>query len=245
MKLHGDSGGYAKRFEFVVRILSEQFANPDPNTISVLDIGCGNGSYLSRPLASLGFAVLGIDPHHPSIEHAMTMAPPRNCAFRCCRVEELPPASKFSCVILSEVLEHLPDPDAMLHAAVARIGEGGIIIVTVPNGYGEAEIDKKVFRRLNLERAIAPFRRYRDVGPASSDNMDGHVQFFTQSSLKRLFVKERLKIVAQQSSTLACGPLASYMLGRLPRAILRWNERVTDYLPMALASGWYFALRLD
>ena len=239
--------GYGKRFLFVANMIHEQFPELAPDAITVLDIGCGNGSCMCIPLALMGFSVLGVDPDSPSIEKAAMARRDSNCEFRCCTVQELPPDARFKCVILSEVLEHLHEPEPLLHAAAARIAESGILIVTTPNGHGEFEIDGWFYRHLYLERLIAPFRRHRDLGHAGSENPDGHVQFYSQSRLKRMFGKAGLRIIRKQPSVFACGPLAGFAVGRLPESLCtrlyKWNERVTDYLPMSLASGWYFALK--
>jgi len=240
---HGDAPAYGKRLRFMARIVRQYVLRDCPESVEILEIGCGNGCYLSYPLALMGYSVLGLDPHRPSIEMAQKMYGRDNCEFRCCHLEELPAENKFSCVILSEVIEHLDDPGKMLRAAAARIAPGGVLIVTTPNGFGEFEIDKWFYLNLHLERLIAPFRRHRNVGPPSSDCLDGHVQFFTLPRLRRMFADSELELIECAASTFACGPLASYLLNYLPPSVRAWNERLADHLPMAMASAWYFVAR--
>lgn len=40
----------------------------------------------------------------------------------------------FDGVLLSEVLEHLHEPERMLHLLIRLVKPGGIAIITVPNG---------------------------------------------------------------------------------------------------------------
>ena len=87
-------------------------------------------------------------------------------------------------MILSEVLEHLREPRLLLSAAVKHLNTNGIIIVAVPNGYGEFEI----FRMFHLQRVIDVIARNNTQVTAATDNHEsGHVQFFTRRQSRRLF----------------------------------------------------------
>ena len=144
--------GYVKRLRFVQHVIAQSFSHRAAESLRVLDVGCGNGSELALPLARLGFEVTGIDIHAPSVEHARQLGVDvANLSYVCGRVEELksPP---YDVVILSEVLEHLREPRFLLMAALEHLNKDGIIIVTVPNGYGEFEIDAWLFRLFHLTR---------------------------------------------------------------------------------------------
>lgn len=242
-----DLWGYAKRLRFVREAIRDQFPARRAQEIRVLDIGCGNGSQLALPLALTdGFQITGVDPDRRSIEHAASLACGNPCArFLCGRVEDLMDEMPFDVVVLSEVLEHLERPEELLLAGVKLLKPDGILIVTVPNGYGEFEIDSWVFRKLRLQRVVdALVRNKREVLGATDNQESGHVQFFTRSRLRRLFNRCGLIPVREGSASFLAGPIAGHLLARSDRFI-RWNARVTDHLPFQLASGWYFALRLS
>jgi ubiquinone biosynthesis O-methyltransferase len=138
---HENLRGYLKRLRFVQHVIAESFPDRTVDSLRVLDVGCGIGSELALPLARLGFQVTGIDIHAPSIEHARQLGcDVANLSYVCGPVEELksPP---YDVVILSEVLEHLREPRPLLSATLDHLKQNGLIIVTVPNGYGEFEID--------------------------------------------------------------------------------------------------------
>jgi SAM-dependent methyltransferase len=237
--------GYRKRLRFVRRVIAESFPKRDAGSVRVLDVGCGNGSQLALPLASRdGFQITGIDTDERSIEHARRLAAEvSNLRLVAGRVEQLSDAEGYDVVILSEVLEHTNAPAALLSASVARMAEEGILIVTVPNGYGEFEIDSWLFRRLRLQRVVDALVRNRQEALGSTDNREsGHVQFFTRRSLTRIFAECGLVVFREGGASLFAGPLAGITLARSARFI-RWNARVTDRLPLVLSSGWYFALR--
>ena len=236
--------GYVKRLRFVRRAIAEAFPNRHPALVRVLDAGCGNGSQLALPLIKDGFNLTGVDTDQSSIEHARKLsAGAANAKFFCQRVEELPEAESFDVVILSEVLEHLKEPQTLLAAGVERLNAGGILIVTVPNGYGEFELDSWLFRTLHLQRVVDALARGSQAVVGSTDNQEsGHVQFFTRGRLRKLFEECGLKIFQEGASSLLSGPMVGHTLGRFP-SFIEWNARTADKLPHVFSSGWFFALR--
>lgn len=240
-----DLWGYAKRLCFVREAIREAFPEREAHSVRVLDVGCGNGSQLALPLVKTeGYQLTGIDPDRRSIEHAVGLAADEARArFLCKTVGELSEERPFDVVILSEVLEHLERPEELLAASVRLMDKEGILIVTVPNGYGEFEIDSWVFRKLRLQRVVdALARNKREVLGATDNHESGHVQFFTLARLRRLFRECGLATFREGTASFLAGPIAGHVLARSERFIL-WNARVTDSLPFRLASGWYFALR--
>lgn len=235
--------GYVKRLRFVERVVAEVFPGRAAGDVRVLDVGCGNGSQLALPLARRGFQVTGVDVDGPSIEHANRLAAALpNASFLCQDVSELE-TEPFDVVILSEVLEHMEEPRELLAASVRRLAEGGVVVVTVPNGYGEFELDSRLFRLLRLQRVVDRLAKNNGEVMAATDNhASGHVQFFTRRRLRRLFDECSLAVFREGAASLLAGPLVGHTLARSQRFI-EWNSRVTDRLPAALASGWYFALR--
>jgi ubiquinone biosynthesis O-methyltransferase len=242
---HENLWGYLKRLRFVQDVIAESFPHRAADSLRVLDVGCGNGSELALPLARLGFEVTGIDIHAPSIEHARQLGlDVTNLSYVCGRVEELtsPP---YDVVILSEVLEHLREPRFLLSAALEHLNENGLIIVTVPNGFGEFEIDSWLFRIFRLQRVVDAIARNNNQVTAATDNhASGHVQFFTRRQLQHLFADCSLYVAREGVGSFLAGPFIGHTLARSDRFI-EWNARVTDKLPRVLASGWYFALRRE
>jgi len=213
--------------------------------LRVLDVGCGNGSQLAVPLSDGGYQVTGVDPHLQSIERGRRLAPA--VRFFHGPVSNLPP-SKFDCVIISEVLEHLDAPEALLASALPYLAQSGILIITVPNGYGEFELDLRLYRALRMDKLVAWLsslsRSGRDrVYVASSDDETPHVQRFTVSHLRKLFDRNNLQLVEARGTSMMSGPIVLHLLGRF-ESFVRLNAAVADYLPWSLAAGWMFALKL-
>ncbi|HEY1526155.1 MAG TPA: methyltransferase domain-containing protein [Candidatus Angelobacter sp.] len=234
--------GYRKRLEFVDRHCCSRFGSRD---VFVLDVGCGNGSQLAIPLANLGYRVTGVDPHAPSIERARQFSGAR---FVCGPTSSL--TGQFDVVIVSEVLEHLHNPESLLADSLRLIKAGGLVIVTVPNGYGLFEFDSRTYYRLRLDGlfdSCYAFRRklLRKPDPppriSSSDDTEGHVQRFTLSRLRAMFGTQGLSIIDQRATSFASGPFVANTLGRLP-GFIRFNVWIADQLPLAFSSGWMFSL---
>lgn len=236
--------GYAKRLRFVKRAIGEVFAGREASRLRILDVGCGNGSQLALPLAQTGFPVRGIDTDQRSIERARRLAHGTdNAEFVCGHVEDLPATETFDVVILSEVLEHMTKPVDLLAASGRHMVADGMLIVTVPNGYGEFEIDSWVFRTLRLQRVVDVLARQKNEVLGGTDNPEsGHVQFFTRTRLRQLFAKCDLVSIREGAGSFLAGPIVGHLLARSTR-LIEWNARITDRLPFAMAHSWYFALQ--
>lgn len=239
-----DLWGYRKRLRFVREAIREAFPESAPEALRLLDVGCGNGSQLALPLARGGFHLKGVDTDARSIEHARRLAEgTKRIEFACARLDELPATELYEVVILSEVLEHLEEPEKLLTESARRMTADGIMIVTVPNGFGEFEIDSWVFRKLRLQRAVNALARNSREVLGSTDNMEsGHIQFFTLRRLYGLFDACNLVPFRQGGASFLAGPIVGHALARF-ESFIEWNARVTDHLPLSFASGWYFALR--
>jgi len=132
----------------------------------------------------------------------------------------------------------------LLLAAKEHLKKHGIIIVTVPNGYGEFEIDSWLFRMFRVQRVVdALVRNGKEVIAATDNHESGHVQFFTRRQLRHLFAECSLSVASEGVASFLAGPFIGHTLARSERFI-EWNARITDKLPAMLASGWYYALRL-
>jgi SAM-dependent methyltransferase len=237
--------GYAKRQQFVANAIGTAFPRLSAAEVRILDVGCGTASQLGLPLARLGYDLTGIDVHAPSIAEANRQAANiSNARFLNLSVDDMGDRL-FGVVILSEVLEHVHEPGELLDKAIARLEKNGLLIVTVPNGYGEFEWDSWLFRNLGLEGLVAKYeeRRAPRTVIASTENSDSrHIQFFTLRRLHQLFGEHRLRVVGKEASTLMAGPFVGHTLARSARFI-EWNARIADKLPVSVASGWYFALK--
>lgn len=102
----------------------------------VLDIGCNTGILLI-PLKEKGVDILGIDISKSDIKKAKYNLTQKNLSSKCVRVanaQKLPFKNNlFDIVLLSDILEHVSQPEVVVKEATRVTKPDGIILATVPN----------------------------------------------------------------------------------------------------------------
>ncbi|KAK9478367.1 S-adenosyl-L-methionine-dependent methyltransferase [Lipomyces japonicus] len=128
------------------------------DNLQVLDVGCGGG-ILTESLARHGRVdrVLGIDMSSQVLDVAiahkrqdpdLVLTNDNRLSYKLCALQDLPLPNphhasadqqhddddrRFDVVTLFEVLEHVPDPAAVLHAACQRVRAGGWVFASTVN----------------------------------------------------------------------------------------------------------------
>ncbi len=233
--------GQRKRLEFCAAVIERV------RPARVLDVGCGTGNNLTRPLA-LRFPevrFLGIDSDARSIEYARSAGPLANLEYG--GDDALARADAVDLVIASEVLEHVEDPLAFLTSLRGRLAAGGRMIVTLPNGRGPFEFASLVEVLLRLSGLFDVLRRLKRsvAGGGSPESRDTlaispHLHFFSHHALQNLFASAGLAPERYRARTFLCGFGFDYLI-RGPAAV-RWNAAAADRLPPAMVSAWMFEL---
>ena len=134
-----------KSHGFVLEQIEGLRGSAAAGNIKVLDVGCGLGD-LSFQIAERGYDVLGVDIHSPTIEEAKRLNSVDNLSFECRDAQRLGVEDKFDVVVLAEVLEHLGDPSGLMRDVKSLLDPRGILIVTVPNGYGPRELINRFYQ---------------------------------------------------------------------------------------------------
>jgi len=128
------------RLGFLRQTLATHFSR-DAKTLApfdglrILDIGCGGG-LIAEPLARLGATVTGVDAADANIAVARAHARSVDLEidYRQASAEELATAGEqFDAVLALEVIEHVADVDAFLHAAASLVRPGGAFIASTLN----------------------------------------------------------------------------------------------------------------
>ncbi|MCC6139083.1 MAG: class I SAM-dependent methyltransferase [Nitrospira sp.] len=96
----------------------------------LLDIGCSSGALLGSAKRH-GFEVEGVEPAAQAAEHARSTG---LTVFHGYLQDACYPAASFDAVTLMEVIEHLPDPQALLKEAWRILKPNGVLVVGTGNG---------------------------------------------------------------------------------------------------------------
>jgi len=142
----------------------------------VLDLGCGDGWQVGR-LVRAGFEVIGSDLSAVRVRRAREHVPgARGFFVSDLRRPSLPEASQ-DCIYLGQVLEHLPDPVAVLRSLRASLRPGGYLIFDTP--CRDNLVD-------DLLRWFGFHRRYPAVLEWGLQLDPGHIHFFTLRDLQEM-----------------------------------------------------------
>ncbi|MCX9083035.1 MAG: class I SAM-dependent methyltransferase [Candidatus Methanoperedens sp.] len=213
-----------KRLDFIIQSIIE---NSDKNTLEGLDLGCGMGN-ITIPLAILGYRMTGIDISPKNINNAKSRKITVDNPFFL--VED---AENFSLgkdnldfVICSEVLEHLNSPHRALNLINKVLRNNGLLIVTVPNGYGPYSL-------------IADHLRNKVISRISNIKPSEHVKTFSLSNICNLIEEAGFDILKINHSD---------FISFLP--VLVKSKRfchldcyLADKLPSAFVSGYFMICR--
>lgn len=244
-----DAYGTRKRIDFAAQVIA------DTRPASVLDVGCGTGNQLTKPLAERfpDVRFLGVDSDDGTIAFARKANVLPNLSF----ATEI--SGQFDLVIASEVLEHVEDPVDFLRSLRSRLGNAdGRLLVTTPNGFGPFELaaaaDRVMHGRLlgKVSRATSGTLRklkHRLLGAPDYESalattntlaVSPHVNFFRLADVEAVAGAAGFEVERHRSRTFVCG----YGFDRVVKGPLtEWNAKLADVLPPSLSSGWMFLLR--
>jgi len=143
---HGKTADYCARRR--VRILQQVTGN---TTGRLLDIGCGDGTFLLAARAA-GWSVVGTE---------MNATFPRQAGLEVYpKISDVRSHAPFDSITLWHTLEHLPDPRATLKEIHGLLSSNGALIIAVPNAGGlQARAFGAKWFHLDVPRHLYHFTR--------------------------------------------------------------------------------------
>jgi 2-polyprenyl-3-methyl-5-hydroxy-6-metoxy-1,4-benzoquinol methylase len=165
----------------------------------LLDVGCGNGAYLSE-MRELGWDVFGVEPDPAAAEIARQRLGPS------VRIGHLSsdthPSGSMDAVTMSHVIEHVEDPIDLLRKCHEVLRPGGALVVITPNAGGLCH------------KALG--RSWRDLDPPR------HFHVFTRMSLGECVRRAGFRVQSISSS-----PRNASVIWRLSR-LIQMNGQILD-----------------
>lgn len=234
-----------KRLNFILETIN---SSPRKKDMKVLDIGCGNG-IISINAGTLGVDVLGLDVSEKAIEVANKQNKFDNVRFQVLPAEGLSAIDeKFDVIICSEVLEHLQQPTSLLSELNKSLSEDGVIIVTVPNGWGPRELlvtRPMIFIRDNMRwllKIVLNFKKFFGYSgttiQSAADNLD-HIQFFSKGALYQIADQTQYKIVKFKHSNFIDDVFPFSLITRKSEKLQKIDSKIADIVPSTFAGGFF------
>jgi SAM-dependent methyltransferase len=157
----------------ILKIIQRNLSIGLPKTF--LDVGCGYG-FFSNEALQCGFEVTALESasYEREVARLLLGFEPVNAWF-----EETDISSKYSAILMSQVLEHVRDINFWIKKATRLLNKGGVLCVALPSF-------DSIFRHLLSEKD--PY-----ICPPI------HLNYFSLRSLKKLLQKHNLETVASCS----------------------------------------------
>lgn len=160
----------------------------------LLDIGCGNGSYLSV-MKGLGWEVEGVEPDSKAA--ALARSEVGDCIQEASFEEAQIEPDSFDVITLNHIVEHVSDPDLLLERCHECLREGGHVVLRTPNSESLGHrVFKESWQSLDVPRHLHVFSRESIVHIAEGAGFkveklrtvprDAHVVFSRSKSLRRV-----------------------------------------------------------
>jgi ubiquinone/menaquinone biosynthesis C-methylase UbiE len=189
---------------------------------ALLDVGCGDGQ-LARQFVAAGFAVVGVEPSE-RLRNDFTAAG-RDLDSSVYHVvdgyaENLPfEDASWRAILMTEVLEHVADPNTVLRELHRVLAPGGRLCVSVPTSFTE--------------------RFYSRVHPRYTENAT-HVRVFTKAALFDVLERAGFRVVAVEGKNFV--PAILWLFHALLRSDADHTGAINENVWISHAVGGLFAV---
>lgn len=140
-------------------------------TMTILDVGCGNG-YIASQLAAMGHNLIAVDASEDGIAIARKAHPEVRFEVHSAYDDLRDIVVDVDVVVSSEVIEHLYQPKLFLQNAFKVLRPGGNTILTTPyHGYLK-NLTLSLFNHWDKHHTV--------------DREGGHIKFFSEKTITRM-----------------------------------------------------------
>jgi len=147
-----------------------------------LDVGCATGFLLKEVQTLTGWDVFGVELSEKAATFARVGLQLRNVR-QCDLLAAEFSTGFFDIVHISEVLEHVPDPLALLRECRRIVNPNGTFLLSLPNGLADRQ-------------GLIDYWRLHQEAPGHGS---GHIFFFSKSGLESLVGRAGFRIVGSET----------------------------------------------
>ncbi len=194
----------------------------------ILDVGCADG-FMARALAPHFSHITAIDGSEKLIARAKALRL-KNVDFIWTLFEEYKPTRKFDSVILSDILEHISDPIALLKSARRWVKDSGRIVILCPNA-------NSVHRHIGVLAGM--LKSIHSLN--ATDRRVGHRRVYDIQLLTRDLKRAGLKVT--KFGGMFFKPLSNDQMGKLDDKVIEAFYEVGKSLPPEMLTEIYVQCR--
>ncbi|MCW9054547.1 MAG: class I SAM-dependent methyltransferase [Candidatus Pacebacteria bacterium] len=175
---------------------------PDLLSRKVLDIGSGKGDFLVE-VAIEGGEAQGIEKHREYIKETLKNAKRNNVSVKVTEgvAEKLPFQDKeFGFINISEVIEHVKDPNLLIKEAYRVLGDDGTVYISIPSRFSLKDPHFHLYfvnwlPRFVSDSFISIFGKHKDYSGDAGKQRLGEMHYYRFYDIKRDLVEEGFEVV--------------------------------------------------
>jgi SAM-dependent methyltransferase len=127
----------------------EEIITFDKQKKNILDVGCAMGDFLYYAKKHY-LQVTGVEISQKMAEFASKKLDIKVYQEQ---FDNLKMDERFSCIHLSHIIEHVPNPNDWLNKAKELLSPGGILVICVPNMFSFSRIGKLLLKQIGLRKS--------------------------------------------------------------------------------------------
>ncbi|HOL48129.1 MAG TPA: class I SAM-dependent methyltransferase [bacterium] len=197
-----------KKQKVLLDIVRKYLRSVQKKVYQICDIGCEIGHDvfkiydIFKNKYSLFFT--GIDINEKAIEIANARSNfndrnPIKFVFYCFDIEKgLPIQNYYDIIIITELIEHLKEPEKIFNEIIRILSDDGIVILSTPN---TENMSLLLLKKIGLKKIF----NFDDYKQFHSQVGYDHISLFNEKELKRIIDKYNLKIIEKKRITFFYG----------------------------------------
>lgn len=202
--------GNALRLEEVLKLVNAYSSGK-----RVADFASAQGNF-GLLLAEQGYDVTAVDIHPEFLKYARKKHTHGEFKTVQANLIEFRDPNRFDCILAGEIIEHVAFPDQLLGSVSANLKEGGICVLTTPNG---ADYSSK----------LPTYKQVSNIGELipRQFHWGDHLFLYTEEELRELFTRAGFEVLYLERYHSAYVSQIKAIRYLIPLGCLKWMERKT------------------